>query len=65
MMEGSGKSLYSGTIPAFAWRTEENRKNIRIVYVPAAKWLIPNTSQKHYCLKQRLYSQGVYKLAWQ
>jgi hypothetical protein len=43
-MEGSGKSLYSGTIPAFAWRTEMNHKNLRIVYVPAAKWLIPNTS---------------------
>jgi len=58
--EGSDKSLYSGTIPAFAWRTDEIHKSIRIVYVPVAKWLIPNTSQKHYCLKQLVCTAKVF-----
>jgi hypothetical protein len=40
---------------------EENCKNIRIVYVPAAKWLIPNTSQKHYCLKKLVCTSKVFK----
>jgi hypothetical protein len=39
---------------------EENPKNIRIVYVLAAKWLIPNTSQKHYCLKQLVCTSKVF-----
>jgi hypothetical protein len=40
--------------------TEENHKNIRIVYVSAAKLLIPHTSPTHYCLKQLVCTSKVF-----
>jgi hypothetical protein len=40
-MEGNSHDLTSGTIPVFAWRTQENHENLQLAYPVSRYRLVP------------------------